>query len=234
MQNNILPKDFYSEYQKRLAAVRLQLNRPLTLAEKIVYVHLFDVKELKSYDRGSDYAYFAPDRVAMSKFSILQLQGHDIMNILARSVMIMYTFDDDADITSRENLMKQAVSLIAKFPTIIAYAYHSMLEQGKPMLFGKENEKGLALDGFNLKVVTLGENGITEKDILVHDATTEDNTLHLKLANMTGPDFPVAMGVIRNVETSTYNDELVQQIEDVQSKSKIKTFDDLLKSLDSW
>ncbi len=65
MQNNILPKDFYSEYQKRLAAVRLQLNRPLTLAEKIVYVHLFDVKELKSYDRGSDYAYFAPDRVAM-------------------------------------------------------------------------------------------------------------------------------------------------------------------------
>jgi 2-oxoglutarate ferredoxin oxidoreductase subunit beta len=108
------------------------------------------------------------------------------------------------------------------------------LEQGKPMLFGKDNEKGLVLDGFNLKVVTLGENGITEKDILVHDATTEDNTLHLKLANMTGPDFPVAMGVIRNVETNTYNDELVQQIEDVQSKSQIKTFDDLLKSLDSW
>ncbi|MDP4202963.1 MAG: 2-oxoacid:ferredoxin oxidoreductase subunit beta [Bacteroidota bacterium] len=108
------------------------------------------------------------------------------------------------------------------------------LEQGKPMLFGKDNEKGLMLDGFNLKVVTLGENGITEKDILVHDATTEDNTLHLKLANMTGPDMPVAMGVIRNFATSTYNDELVQQIEEVQAKSKIKTFDDLLKSLDSW
>ena len=51
---------------------------------------------------------------------------------------------------------------------------------------------------------------------------------------MAGPDMPVAMGVIRDVVTSTYDDELVQQIEEVQAKSKIKTFDDLLKSLDSW
>ena len=109
-----------------------------------------------------------------------------------------------------------------------------ILEHGKPMIFGKNSDKGIMADGFNLKVVTLGENGITEKDILVHDATTEDNTLHLKLANMTGPDMPVAMGVIRDFTTSTYNDELVQQIEEVQAKSKIKTFDDLLKSLDSW
>lgn len=109
-----------------------------------------------------------------------------------------------------------------------------LLQHGKPMLFGKDNEKGLILDGFNLKVVTLGENGITKQDILVHDATTEDSTLHLKLANMTGPDMPVAMGVIRNFRTSTYDEELVQQIEEVQSKSKIKNFDDLLKSIDSW
>jgi len=65
MRNNILPSDFYSEYQKRLAEVRSQLNRPLTLAEKILYIHLFESTETKSYQRGSDYAYFAPDRVAM-------------------------------------------------------------------------------------------------------------------------------------------------------------------------
>lgn len=65
MQNNILPANFYSEYQKRLAAVRQHLNRPLTLAEKIVYVHLFQGDQVKSYERGTDYAYFAPDRVAM-------------------------------------------------------------------------------------------------------------------------------------------------------------------------
>jgi 2-oxoglutarate ferredoxin oxidoreductase subunit beta len=108
------------------------------------------------------------------------------------------------------------------------------LQHGKPMLFGKNNEKGLILDGFCLKVVDLNENGIAEKDILLHDAKAEDATLQLKLANMTGPDMPVAMGVIRDYTTATYDDELVQQIEDVQSRSKVKTFDDLLKSLDSW
>jgi len=109
-----------------------------------------------------------------------------------------------------------------------------VLRHGQPMLFGKENEKGLILDGFNLKVVRLGENGITEKDILVHDATTEDSTLHLKLANMEGTDLPMAVGVIRDYETATYNDDLMEQMESVQARSNIKTFDDLINSLDSW
>ena len=55
-----------------------------------------------------------------------------------------------------------------------------ILEHGKPMIFGKNNDKGLVLDGFQLKVVTLGENGVTEKDLLVHDAHCEDSTLQLK------------------------------------------------------
>ena len=70
------------------------------------------------------------------------------------------------------------------------------LEHGKPMLFGENNEYGLMQEGFGLKVVKLGENGITEKDILIHDAHCEDNTLQLKLALMEGPDFPIALGVI--------------------------------------
>jgi len=65
MQHNILPKHFYSEYKSRLLAVRAQLQHPLTLAEKILYVHLFDNKKISVYQRGTDYAYFAPDRVAM-------------------------------------------------------------------------------------------------------------------------------------------------------------------------
>ena len=44
-------------------------------------------------------------------------------------------------------------------------------------------------EGFGLKVVKLGENGVTEKDILIHDAHCQDNTLQLKLALMEGPDF---------------------------------------------
>lgn len=109
-----------------------------------------------------------------------------------------------------------------------------VLRHGEPMIYGLNNEKGLILEGMNLKVVTIGENGITEKDILVHDATTEDATLHLKLASMTGPDFPVAMGVIRSIKSETYDEALHRQIKDVQARSGVKTFDDLLMTCDTW
>lgn len=55
---------------------------------------------------------------------IIELEGNDIMNILARSVMELYTFDSNPDDTSRENLMRQSIELCSKFPTIIAYAYN--------------------------------------------------------------------------------------------------------------
>ena len=109
-----------------------------------------------------------------------------------------------------------------------------ILEHGKPMIFGANNDKGLVLDGFNLKVVTIGENGITENDILVHDAKCQDSTLQLKLALMEGPDFPVALGVIRNLEAESYDEAVVNQIHEIQAKSKIKTFDDLIDSCEQW
>lgn len=109
-----------------------------------------------------------------------------------------------------------------------------VLEHGKPMIFGKDRNKGLVLDGWNLKVVTIGENGVTENDILVHDATTEDPTLHLKLALMDGPDMPIAMGVIRAVPTECYDEAVHNQIKEVQEKSKCHTFDELLDTLEQW
>ena len=108
------------------------------------------------------------------------------------------------------------------------------LEHGKPMIYGVNRDKGLVLDGFNLKAVTIGENGITEKDLLVHDALCEDITLQYKLAMMEGPDMPIAMGVIRSVPTETYNDAMDNQIAEVKEKSKIKCFDDLVNSLEQW
>jgi len=92
----------------------------------------------------------------------------------------------------------------------------------------------LILEGLNLKVVTIGENGITENDILTHDAKTPDPTLHLKLILMSGPEYPVALGVIRDVEAETYNDAITKQIADVQAKSSVKTFDDLIDSVEQW
>ena len=109
-----------------------------------------------------------------------------------------------------------------------------VLKHGEKMIFGKNRDKGLMLDGFNLKAVTIGENGITEKDILTHDATCEDTTLHLKLALMQGPDMPIAMGVIRAVEAETYNNAVHAQIAEVQAKTDVKTFDDLVATYESW
>lgn len=109
-----------------------------------------------------------------------------------------------------------------------------LLEHGKKMIFGKDRNKGLMLDGFDLKVVTIGENGITENNILTHDAQSKDPTLHLKLVYMQAPEFPVALGVIRDVPSETYNEAVTNQIVKEQAKTSIKTFDDLIDSLEQW
>lgn len=104
------------------------------------------------------------------------------------------------------------------------------LEHGKPMLFGKEHNKGLVLENSFLKVVRIGENGYTPDDILVHDTGQQDNTIHYMLARMTLPDFPVAMGVIRAAEGPVYESLLYDQISAIKKESKLKTVTDLLTS----
>lgn len=74
---------------------------------------------------------------------IIDLEGSDIMNILSRTVLEMYTFDPDPDGLSKENLIRQSIDLIAKFPTIIAYAYniyrHSVQGKGLHIRHPQEN-----------------------------------------------------------------------------------------------
>ena len=108
------------------------------------------------------------------------------------------------------------------------------VEHGKPMLFGKNKEKGIVLRGRQLEVVTLGENGITEKDILIHDETTEDTGLHIMLAQMRPPDFPMVFGVIRAVKKPTYNQMFVAQQQEQMENSPIKSVEDLLNSGETW
>ncbi|NLV19937.1 MAG: 2-oxoacid:ferredoxin oxidoreductase subunit beta [Bacteroidetes bacterium] len=109
-----------------------------------------------------------------------------------------------------------------------------VLKHGKPMIFGKENDKGLILDGLKIRVVRLGEDNITEKDLLVHDATEPNPGIHYMLSNMKYPDYPVALGVIRSVEGRTYDAGVEEQIADIQKKSRIKCMDDLLMSGSTW
>ena len=78
-----------------------------------------------------------------SMVHIIDLEGSNIMNILARCVLEMYTFDDNPEDLSRDNLMRQSIDLIAKFPTIIAYAYncyrHSVQGKGLHIRHPQEN-----------------------------------------------------------------------------------------------
>ena len=102
------------------------------------------------------------------------------------------------------------------------------------MIFGKNREKGIICNGLKLEVVTIGKNGITEDDLLVHDKTMEDPGLHLMLARMAPPYFPAAMGVIRAVSHDTYNDALEELIEHRKEVSPYKNVDDLLNSGNTW
>ena len=109
------------------------------------------------------------------------------------------------------------------------------VRHGQPLLFGENNEYGLMQQGFGLKVVKLGENGVTEKDILVHDAHCMDDTLQLKLAMMDNEHgFPVALGIIRDVEAPAYDDAVNRQIEEVSAKKKYHNFMELLETNDIW
>lgn len=109
-----------------------------------------------------------------------------------------------------------------------------VLRHGEKMVFGKNRDKGLILSGLSLKVVTIGQGGFTMDDILVHDAYNPNPGVHMMLANMEYPDYPVALGVIRNVKDSTYDDNVRDQVIEVMKTAKIKSVDDLLNSGDTW
>ena len=108
------------------------------------------------------------------------------------------------------------------------------LEHGKPMIFGKKRNKGLILKGYRLEVVTIGENGITEDDILVHNVSSPDDALHYLLARMTLPEYPVATGVIRDYKCCVFEEMLLQQINQAKEHTSIKTVDDLINSGNVW
>ena len=109
-----------------------------------------------------------------------------------------------------------------------------ILEHGKPMIFGKERNKGLIFRDGELAVATIGEDGVSENDILVHDEAAPDPAMAFRLARVMPPEFPVAMGVFRKVERATYDDAITQQVIDAKEAAPNKTIHDLLHSGDTW
>jgi 2-oxoglutarate ferredoxin oxidoreductase subunit beta len=108
------------------------------------------------------------------------------------------------------------------------------VQHGRPLLFGATNQKGLRLNPRNLRleVVTLGEEGVTEADILVHDETNA--TLSSMLARMEYPRFPVALGVLYAESRPTYDGTLKKQRGDAVAKVGKGDLNKLLNSGATW
>lgn len=96
------------------------------------------------------------------------------------------------------------------------------LEHGQPIIFGKDNEKGLRVkpDLLEVEVVTIGQDGVGEDDILVHDET--NRTLAMMLASMQPPAFPVALGVIYCAPAESYETMVTGQIAAAEKAGKSK------------
>ena len=112
-----------------------------------------------------------------------------------------------------------------------------ILKDGEKMIFGKEKNKGIVLDGLTLKAVTIGEDGYTLDDILVHDSHAKNPVLQSMLAMMHEMDesLPLAMGIIRDVEAPAYDEEVARQVEaEVAKLPEGHTFQDYLNRLTSW
>ena len=109
------------------------------------------------------------------------------------------------------------------------------LEHGKPLIYGKNRDKGLRLKGFDLEIVQLG-NGITEKDLLVHDAHHPRAAYAFLLAHMEHrPGFPTPIGVLRSSdELPRYEDVANDQIQAVIAKKGKGNLEKLLHAGDTW
>jgi 2-oxoglutarate ferredoxin oxidoreductase subunit beta len=109
------------------------------------------------------------------------------------------------------------------------------IEDGAPLVFGKDRKKGIRLNGLRPEVVDLSEGSSwTEEHLLVHDENSSDPTLATLLARMTYPELPVPMGVFRAIERPTYEVMLRDQIATARAKSGPGDLEKLLNSGDTW
>ncbi len=108
------------------------------------------------------------------------------------------------------------------------------LRHGEKMIFGKDKNRGLVQDGFLLKAVTIGEDGYTIDDVLVHDAHCQSNFLHQQLAMMDGDTLPLAVGIIRDVEAITYDEGVSKQVEEVRAKKGFDNLRSMILAGETW
>lgn len=106
------------------------------------------------------------------------------------------------------------------------------LTHGKPMIFGKNNDKGIRLVGCRPEVVSLGDGGVSEDDLLFHDETNK--TMAMMLASLHHPEFPEPMGVLFRKERPTYEDQLHAQLDAAVEKRGAGDLDALFNAGDTY
>jgi 2-oxoglutarate ferredoxin oxidoreductase subunit beta len=107
------------------------------------------------------------------------------------------------------------------------------LEHGKPMIFGKDRNKGIRLNGLDPEVVDL-KNGIAIDDLLVHDEKAPEPSLAYLLSRMVHPEFPECFGVFRAVDRPTFGEQVRQQIDESIAKRGKGDLNELFRSDDLW
>jgi len=107
------------------------------------------------------------------------------------------------------------------------------LEHGKPLIFGKDRDKGIRLNGMEPEVVELGK-GITEDDLLFHDEKAVEPSLAYLLSRMRYPEFPEPIGVFRAIDAPKYDELLNQQVNDAREKQGDGDLQTLFTSGNTW
>jgi 2-oxoglutarate ferredoxin oxidoreductase subunit beta len=107
------------------------------------------------------------------------------------------------------------------------------LEHGKPMIFGKDSDKGIRLEGLEPKIVQLG-NGVSEEDLLVHDENAESPTLAYLLAKLDEHTFPVPIGTFRSVQTPSFEQLAIEQIKTARAEKGEGNLAALIEATDTW
>jgi len=131
---------------------------------------------------------------------ILHFPSNDIMNKLARSVLVLYALDKKADDISIDNVLRQSVGLIAKFPSIVAYAYHARRHyfKGKDLILRNQNPEYSAAENF---LYMLREDGNFTK----LEADTLDILLILHAEHGGGNNSSFTVHVVTSSGTDTYS-----------------------------
>jgi 2-oxoglutarate ferredoxin oxidoreductase subunit beta len=109
------------------------------------------------------------------------------------------------------------------------------LEHGKPLVFGKNRDRGLRLkNNFEVEVVTLGKDGVTEKDLIIHDEKNAHSSYAYLISRLTPPEFPMPIGVFRDVGMPSLDQRIHEQIAAARQKLGEGDLEKLLHSGDTW